>query len=98
MAKRSLAEQLEEGVEGIVSRRQKPLPELDPRGADLLRVAVDLRDLPREEFRSRLAARLEGRKTMTSASVESVESVESRPSVPAVREGFHTITPYLVAA
>ena len=83
MSNASLIEQLDGAVETIVSRRDSPLPSLDASIADLLDVAVELRDLPRADFRTRLLADLEK---------------DWSPKTPAnpIREGFHTVTPYLI--
>lgn len=52
--------------------------------AELLAVAAELRDLPRQEFKARLMTDLARRASMTRAAVKPI------------REGFHTITPYLI--
>lgn len=83
MSNVSLIEQLDGAVEAIIADRDAPLPSVDASVADLLRVAVELRDLPREDFRERLRADLERRASRTAA-------------VNPIREGFHTITPYLI--
>ncbi len=83
MAKRSLSEQLDRAVETVVANPEAPFPDVDPRVAALLRIAADLRDLPREDFKARLKADLERRGSMSTTAVKPI------------REGFHTITPYL---
>jgi PhnB protein len=56
----------------------------DPELADLLRVAAVLRDLPREGFKARLKDDLQRRAVMATTMASFI------------REGFHTLTPYLV--
>ena len=58
MAKGKLIEQLDDAVEAIVSKPNAPLPNSDPRLGAILRIAGDLRDLPRADFRTRLKAEL----------------------------------------
>jgi PhnB protein len=86
MANVSLIEQLDGAVEAIIANHDAPLPSVDASVADLIRVAVELRNLPRAGFRARLKADLERSASMTTAAAKSV------------REGFHTITPYLIVA
>src|ERR1700738_4205966 len=59
-------EQLNLAVEALLARSEdKPL-KVERGGEPLLRIAADLRDLPREEFKTRLKSKLfEGRKTMS---------------------------------
>ena len=82
MARRSLIEQLDEAVEAVLARSDAPLPRVNSRIAPLVRVAAELRDLPREEFKTRLKTELEKRTSM-SAPAKSVATVE------------HALTPYL---
>ena len=84
MANASLIEQLEEAVEVILANPGAPLPSVNASVDALLRVAAELRNLPREDFKARLKADLERRTSMT------------RTAVKPVRQGFHTITPYLI--
>ncbi|HLX06030.1 MAG TPA: cupin domain-containing protein [Candidatus Binatus sp.] len=58
MAKGKLIEQLDDAVEAIVAKPNAPQPASDPRLAAILRIAGDLRDLPRADFRNRLKADL----------------------------------------
>jgi len=84
MAKGSLIEQLDQAVEAILANPDAPLPRVNARVAAPLRIAAELRHLPRADFKARLRADIEGRATMTTTAVKPV------------REGFHTITPYLI--
>jgi PhnB protein len=58
MAKGKLIEQLDHAVEAIMARPDTSLPTSDPRLAAILRIAGELRDLPRADFRNRLKADL----------------------------------------
>ena len=58
MAKGKLIEQLDDAVEALVAKPNAPLPTSDPRLAAILRIAGELRDLPRADFRNRLKADL----------------------------------------
>jgi PhnB protein len=92
MANVSLIEQLDEAVESILASSGASsgptLPYLDERLdssiAGLLAVAAELRHLPRQEFKARLMTDLARRASMTRAAVKPI------------REGFHTVTPYLI--
>ena len=85
MSNVSLIEQLDGAVEAIIANPDAPLPSMDASVAGLLRVAAELRDLPHPEFKTRLKADLlERSRSMTTAAVKPV------------REGFHTVTPYLI--
>ncbi len=81
MTKRSLAEQFDQAVEAILARRDAAAPAAHPKLAALLRIAADLRDLPREDFQARLKSDLERKASMTTGT----ETV--------VRQ--QTLTPYL---
>lgn len=88
----SLIEQLDDAIEAIVASPGGTLPTVrenldissDPSIDELLGIAAELRDLPRRDFRSGLMTDL-----ITTASTMKAE-------VKPMREGFHTITPYLI--
>ena len=84
MANVSLIEQLDEAIDALLSNPDATLPAVDASAGALLRVAVELRHLPRADFKSSLKADLERRASVTKAAVKPI------------REGFHTITPYLI--
>jgi len=73
MAKGKLIEQLNDAVEALVAKPNASQPNLDPRLGAILRIAGELRDLPRADFRSRLKAEL-------AAQSKEVESSASSPS------------------
>ena len=58
MAKGKLIEQLDDAVEALMAKADAPIPAPDPRLAAILRIAGELRDLPRADFRNRLKAEL----------------------------------------
>ena len=89
MPKRSLPdkvmiEQLDQAVSQLLAAPKAKLHSEDPGLLPLLRVAAALRQLPREEFKARLKSDLERSTSM------------STPAVKPIREGFRTITPYLI--
>ena len=58
MAKGKLIEQLDDAVEALVAKPNAPITVSDPRLAAILRIAGELLDLPRADFRNRLKADL----------------------------------------
>src|SRR5437868_10530043 len=68
MAKRSPIEQLDEAVQAILANPDRPLPLADEQVGSLARVAAQLRDLPREEFRAYLRNDLRRRIRMAAVS------------------------------
>jgi len=84
MAKRSPIEQLDQAIEAMLAQPQAAPPQVDASLAPLLRIAAELRDLPKQEFKSELKADLERSTAMPLQTVNFI------------REGFHTVTPYLV--
>jgi uncharacterized glyoxalase superfamily protein PhnB len=81
MAKRPLSEQLDRAVTAILADIPPPV---DPWLAELMRLAALLKGLPSDDFRNRLKADLLRKIAMPATTVS------------AIREGFHTITPYLL--
>jgi PhnB protein len=76
MPRRSLIEQLDEAVQGVIENPGAPLPRGEAGINPLVRLAVELRDLPREEFKTRLGSELGGRHTM-SAVAEPIAAVHA---------------------
>lgn len=83
MRKASGSEQLDALIGAILARKRAPAPNAGAKLAALARIASDLRDLPRPEFKSNLRKQLERRTTMAS------------PAVKPIPEGYRTLTPYL---
>src|SRR3989442_5908088 len=67
MPKSSLAEQLDQAVQAMLERRDFQLLSPDPSLAGLLRIASELRELPREEFKAHLKSDLERTLSMATA-------------------------------
>src|SRR6266545_2909694 len=84
MADGTLIEQLDGAVETMIADRDASLPSVDASVAALLRIASELCGLPRTDFKARLWADLERTTPMSTAAVKPI------------REGFHTVTPYLI--
>jgi PhnB protein len=82
MAERDHIEQLNIAVEAILAGAETPTA-LDRPTRELLRIARQLRALPREDFRKRLMTELK-------------EKAMATPTVNPIREGFHTLTPYVI--
>jgi len=59
MPRRSLIEQLDEAVQGMIGNPRAPLPRGNTGVSALVRLAAELRDLPRENFKMRLKDDLE---------------------------------------
>lgn len=88
MPKRSLSDQLDQAVQALLARPDALLPSAEAELAPLLSVAAGLRDLPRDEFKLRLKSELQRSPSM---------ATQPKPeAVSYIREGFHTITPYLI--
>ncbi|MGA3295435.1 MAG: VOC family protein [Candidatus Acidiferrales bacterium] len=91
MAKQTLSEQLDKVVEALLGRPDAPLSQsdaarpFDMKLAPVIEVIRDLHNLPRPDFKAHLKAELARRATMAATGVKPV------------REGFHTVTPYVVA-
>src|SRR5438093_12848741 len=51
-------DELDEAVDALMADPRAPLTRMNPRLAELLRVAANLRDLPSEAFKARLRAEL----------------------------------------
>ncbi len=88
MPKRSLSEQLDQAIQALLARPDALLPSAEAEIAPLVSLAAALRELPREQFKLRLKSDLERSSSM--ATQPKAEAVSY------IREGFHTITPYLI--
>ena len=71
MPKRSLFDQLDLAITNLLTRPRAPVAEVDPEILPLVRIAGELRDLPRAEFMERLKSDLE-RSTAMSTTAEPV--------------------------
>ena len=79
-------EQLDQIVDAILVRRAAAIADDNAELASLARTVAALRGLPSEDFRTQLKSDLERRMNMASTAVKPV------------REGFHTITQYLIVS
>lgn len=94
MPRNSLYEQLDVAIEAMLAKPGAQLQLADRKLEPLLRIAAELRDLPRPEFKRKLKTELEGRISM-STTIEQAERKQT--TVSPVPKGYHTITPYLIA-
>jgi uncharacterized glyoxalase superfamily protein PhnB len=90
MSEVELTEQLDHAIEAMIAAGGVVPAEVDERIAELLGIAVELRDLPRADFKARLQEELEQEAAVSTATKEA-----PRKTSP-IREGFRTVTPYLV--
>jgi PhnB protein len=87
-----LAEQLDKAVEKIMSEREgKPPPRVNSRIAAILRLASELRDLPKEDFKVQLRKDLLSSATLASASLQ-----PARNKAGYIPSGYHTANACLV--
>jgi PhnB protein len=97
MSEQSPIERLDEAVDALLAGRSTPTG-LDAEVAELVALAILLRGMPTERFKTALRADLERRASMTTAA----DSISRPPAAPtrvppaAAAEGFTTLTPYLV--
>lgn len=80
-------DQLNDHIDAMLSQSSRPDGRIIPSDAEVLalaQVAVELRNLPSPAFKERLREELRRRATMSTATLSPV------------REGFQTVTPYLV--
>jgi PhnB protein len=85
-----LTEQLDQAIDAMMAAGGVLPAEVDERVAELLGIAVELRALPRDDFKARLQKELEEEAAMSTGTKQVAEKVSG------VREGFRTVTPYLV--
>jgi PhnB protein len=90
MSEVELTEQLDQAIDAMMAAGGVVPADVDAQVAELLGIAVELRDLPRADFKARLQAQLEQEAAMSTA----VKEAPSKTSP--IREGFRTVTPYLV--
>src|SRR5258708_13263487 len=86
----TLAEPLDNAVERIMSYRKGRLPKVNSRVAAILRVAGDLRDLPREDFKARLKKEIVERAQSRNAANAAASSKKYIPT------GAHSVNACLV--
>ena len=84
MAELDVSEKLDQLVDAVMAGHAETMPNLEGNLAALMSVAGDLRGLPREKFKVSL------RKDLKGVAMNTATSQQAK-----VREGFHTITPYI---
>ncbi len=84
----NFSEQLDQAL-AVIMANPEALPAVAAEVEPLLELARDLRSLPRDEFKLRL------REQLLRSVPMSDEGTAAAKSVNFIREGFHTITPYL---
>jgi uncharacterized glyoxalase superfamily protein PhnB/catechol 2,3-dioxygenase-like lactoylglutathione lyase family enzyme len=89
-----LTEQLDQAIEAMFRTPETPLVDTDPQVAELLGIAAELCALPRAEFKLRLKSELERETSMNNTAAK--RQSDDKPPHSKIREGFRTVTPYLV--
>ena len=89
MSEVELTDQLDLAIDAMIAGGTLPT-EVEERVAELLGIAVELRALPRDDFKARLREELEGGIEMSTATKTASEKLTG------VRAGFRTVTPYLI--
>jgi PhnB protein len=92
MAKLSLSEQIDRAVDSVLASRDSQPPVSSPQLKPLVGIVAALHGLPAPEFRASLKNDLQRRATMASQASPAPQKVNY------MREGFHTVTPYLLVA
>src|SRR5438552_1002615 len=92
-----LTEQLDQAIEAMLRNPDAPRAGTDPQIAELVSVAVELRALPRANFKARLKHELEQEAAMSDTRDE-IESESPNSKAESVRATFRTVTPYLTVA
>jgi PhnB protein len=98
MSEVALTEQLDQAIEAMFRNPDTPLAAIDPEGAELISIAVELRALPRADFKARLKIELE-EASMSLVTEEEMETNDTSPqSANDPRATFRTVTPYLTVS
>lgn len=92
MSEVDLTQQVDQAIDAMMAAGGQLPRDVDERIAGLLGIAVDLCDLPRADFKARLQMEIEEEIAMSTAAQQIMKKVNP------VREGFRTITPYLVVS
>src|SRR5579864_8011222 len=95
MIKRTPIEELDLAIGTILASPRDAEQKVGARQATLVRVAVELRDLPSENFKTRLKSELLKKSEPVKRSELREKENMSTTTVNPVRRGFRRITPYL---
>lgn len=90
MAERSRIEKLDQAIGAMLAGT--PIGRVEAEIGELVRLAGELRELPRPKFKEDLKKRLDEEAKMTTATKSTAES-----AVDLRKGGYHTVTPYLIA-
>lgn len=96
MAERSIIDQLDDAITALLARGE-PVVSESAELSELVAVARELRGLPSEQFRASLKEQLGGNTNMNTAAKQVEPARDSEPKKSYKREGFHTVTPYIIA-
>src|SRR5438270_13275117 len=94
MSQVELIERLDQAIDATLRGESVVRANVDLDIAERLRVAADLRDLPRAGFKARLKEELKGEIEMSTATKQSAV----KPAHSKIREGVRAVTPYLVVS
>lgn len=94
MSELELTDQLNQAIDAMIGADGELPSAVDEQVADLVTVSLALRDLPRAEFRENLKNELEGEAMSSTRAAKPAPANEVHP----IREGFRTVTPYLVVS
>src|SRR5881398_2509286 len=89
-----LTEQLDQAIEAMFRTSEAPFVAADPTLAELLSIAVELRALPRADFKAHLKNELESEAAMIIESESDQSGDESPQPESPMRATFRTVTPY----
>ena len=90
MSEQFLIDQLDEAVSAIIARDEPvTFTTGEPVLTELVTLGLELRDLPRESFKSQL------REALKRSTVMTTSAAETRKSPKHLRAGYNTVTPYL---
>ncbi|MEP6708321.1 MAG: VOC family protein [Pyrinomonadaceae bacterium] len=94
MSEQYLVDHLDEAIDAVIARRGPTAFTTDDRVlTDLSSLAMELRVMPRESFKSSLREKLRRSAIMSTPGTST--GTETQQSPKHVRAGYHTITPYL---
>lgn len=97
MAERSIIDQLDDAITALLAQSEPVLSESDLELTELVAVARELRGLPSAQFRAALRGQLGGKENMSTTAKQVEPGRDNEPQKKFKREGFHTVTPYLIA-